>query len=62
MATKLSSAMGDVKVVFKTDLKDADGEPVAGSFDSATNTITLDSQLGLTAHPIMHEASHAVNV
>jgi hypothetical protein len=60
MATKLSSAMGDVKVVFKTDLKDADGEPVAGSFDSATNTITLDSQLGLTAHPIMHEASHAL--
>jgi hypothetical protein len=60
MATKLSSAMGDVKVVFKTDLKDADGEPVAGSFDSTTNTITLDSQLGLTAHPIMHEASHAL--
>ena len=60
MATKLSSAMGDVKVVFKTDLKDAEGEPVAGSFDSVTNTITLDSQLGLTAHPIMHEASHAL--
>ena len=53
MAGKLADVVGDTKVEVVKDLKDA------GSFDPTTNTIKLDSEIGLIPHTLLHEMGHA---
>ena len=53
MANKLAKAVGDTKVEVVKDLKDA------GSFDPKTNTIKLDSEIGMNPHVLLHEMTHA---
>ena len=53
MANKLAKAVGETKVEIVKDLKDA------GSFDPKTNTIKLDSEIGMNPHVLLHEMTHA---
>jgi len=53
MAGKLADVVGDTKVEVVKDLKDA------GSFDPTTNTIKLDSDIGMIPHVLLHEMGHA---
>ena len=59
MANKLAKVVGDTKVEVVKDLKTAAGEPVAGLFDPETNTIKLDSEIGMNPHVLIHEMTHA---
>lgn len=59
MANKLAKAVGETKVEVVKDLKTAAGEPVAGLFDPETNTIKLDSEIGMNPHVLLHEMTHA---
>jgi hypothetical protein len=61
-AVKLEEAVEGINIKFKKNLKDAKGMPVAGVYDADTNTITLDSDVGVTAHPVLHEITHALTV
>ena len=61
-AVKLEEAVEGINIKFKKNLKDAKGMPVAGMYDAGTNTITLDSDVGVTAHPVLHEITHALTV
>ena len=53
------SEKGRTKVEVVKDLKTAAGEPVAGLFDPETNTIKLDSEIGMNPHVLLHEMTHA---
>jgi len=53
------SEKGRTKVEVIKDLKTAAGEPVAGLFDPETNTIKLDSEIGMNPHVLLHEMTHA---
>ena len=53
MANKLAKAVGDTKIEVVKDLKDA------GAFDPKTNTIKLDSEIGMNPHVLLHEMTHA---
>ena len=53
LARKLASVAGDTKVEVVKDLQDA------GSFDPKTNTIRLNSEIGMNPHVLLHEMSHA---
>ena len=53
MANKLAKAVGETKIEVVKDLKDA------GSFDPKTNTIKLDSEIGMNPHVLLHEMTHA---
>ncbi len=53
MAKKLTKAVGETKIEVVKDLKDA------GSFDPKTNTIKLDSEIGMNPHVLLHEMTHA---
>jgi len=53
MANKLAKAVGDTKVEVVKNLKDA------GSFDPKTNTIKIDSEIGMNPHVLLHEMTHA---
>ena len=58
-ATKLVNAVEKTKVEVVDDLVDEAGERVAGLYDPKTDTIQLDSRLGINTHTILHEATHA---
>jgi len=58
MANKLAKVVGETKVEVVKDLKTAAGEPVAGLFDPETNTIKLDSEIGMNPHVLLHEMTH----
>ncbi len=58
-AQRLANVMGTTAVELQEDLKNRDGQPSAGDFDPATNTITLNPKR-LNAHTLLHEAAHAV--
>ena len=51
---------GATKVEIVKDLKNKLGERAAGLFDPKTNTIKLDSELGMNPHVVLHEMTHAV--
>ena len=53
------SERGSTKVEVVENLKTAAGEPVAGLFDPETNTIKLDSEIGMNPHVLLHEMTHA---
>ena len=53
MANKLAKAVGETKIEVVKDLQDA------GSFDPKTNTIKLDSEIGMNPHVLLHEMTHA---
>ena len=53
------SERGSTKVEVVENLKTAEGEPVAGLFDPETNTIKLDSEIGMNPHVLLHEMTHA---
>lgn len=59
IAKKLVGVIGNTKVEVVSGLKNEAGEPVAGLFDPKTNTIKLDSKIGLQTHVLLHEAVHA---
>ena len=53
--------MGKVKVAKVTNnLKDEVGERVAGFFEPKTNTVHVDSEIGINPHTILHETTHAL--
>jgi hypothetical protein len=60
VAKILADYVGTTKVVVESDLRNEMGEPVAGFFDPATNTIKLDSRHAGNVHTILHETTHAV--
>jgi hypothetical protein len=59
IARKLANAIGNTKVKLVTGLKNAEGVSVAGLYDPKTDTITLDADVGMNAHVLLHEAVHA---
>jgi hypothetical protein len=59
VAAKLAGAIGKTKVKLVTGLKNAEGNPVAGLYDPKTDTITLDAEVGLNSHVLLHESVHA---
>jgi len=58
-ATKLMNAVEKTKVEVVDNLTDAAGNRIAGLYDPKTDTIQLDSRLGINTHTILHEATHA---
>lgn len=54
VATALAKNVRDTKVT----IGKMEGD-VVGTFDPVTNTITLDSSKGVTAHTLLHEMTHA---
>ena len=58
-ARKLADVMGTTTVKVERNLTTAAGKRVPGLFDPKTNTITLDAETGMDAHPLLHEATHA---
>ena len=60
IAAKLSDKLGDTKVEIVTNLKNEAGKRTAGLFDPKTNTIKLDSELGINTHTLLHETTHAL--
>jgi len=60
VANKLAGYTGDTKIqLVSGGLKDPQGNVAAGVFYPATNTIAIDSNLGMNAHTILHEVLHA---
>lgn len=61
ISKKFAALAGDTKVEIVKDLKDPrDQRPLAGLFDPKTNTIKLDSVVGLNEHTLVHEMAHAL--
>ena len=59
LAGALAKVAGDTKVQVRQFVADESGNPVAGMFDPATNTITLNAETGINSHTILHEMTHA---
>ena len=59
LALALLKAGVNPKVRVVKNLKNEEGVAVAGLYDPRTNTITLDSVNGMTAHTLIHETGHA---
>jgi hypothetical protein len=59
VAGKLANIAGDTKLEIVEDLKDAQGNPVAGLFDPETNTVKIDKDTGTNTHVLLHETTHA---
>jgi hypothetical protein len=51
--------VGTTKIEIVDDLKLDSGGMVAGLFDPRTNTVKLDSKIGINIHTLFHELSHA---
>ncbi len=59
LARTLLNAAVNPKVVVVKNLKNEEGNAVAGLYDPRTNTIRLDSVTGMSAHTLIHETGHA---
>jgi hypothetical protein len=59
VAKVLAPLMKGVKVELVEDLKNAQGRPLAGSYDYTTNTIRLNVDKYMSPHALLHEATHA---
>ena len=46
-------------MLFRSNLKTSEGRPLAGEYDTKTNTIRLDATEGANTHALLHEATHA---
>lgn len=55
IAERLADNIGSTKVVFDGALS----KDIAGQFDPKTNTITLNPNVELSAHTVLHESTHA---
>ena len=55
-----SLELSNTKVEVVNNLKDEAGVHVAGLFNPKTNTIQLDSKLGMNSHSAIHETTHAL--
>jgi hypothetical protein len=52
--------LGNTKIVMASNVVSESGEPVAGLYDPKTDTITLNQDVDLSNHVLLHEAMHAV--
>lgn len=60
LAATLAKNIGTTKLQVKDVVTNSDGQAVAGVYDPATNTITIDAAIGDNAHTLLHEMVHAV--
>jgi len=60
VASAISKGLGNTKVVVASNVVSESGEPVAGLYDPKTDTITLNQDVDLSNHVLLHEAMHAV--
>jgi len=60
VATAIEQGLDNTKVVMVSGLTNAEGKTVAGQYDPATDTITLNQDADLKNHVLLHEAMHAV--
>jgi len=60
VAAAISKGLGNTKVVMASNVVSESGEPVAGLYDPKTDTITLNQDVDLSNHVLLHEAMHAV--
>ena len=55
----LAKAIRGVNLTTVAELNDSKGNPLAGVYDKATNTILINTSVPLSTHTILHEATHA---
>lgn len=55
----LAKAIRGVNLTTVAELNDSKGNPLAGVYDRATNTILINTSVPLSTHTILHEATHA---
>lgn len=60
VATAIQQGLGNTKVVMASNVVNAEGKAVAGLYDPKTDTITLNKDVDLKNHVLLHEAMHAV--
>lgn len=60
MSSRVADYIGDTKVQLQDSVTNEAGKPVAGRFDPATNTIYMNTSMGMSSHTLLHEAVHAV--
>jgi muramidase (phage lysozyme) len=60
VARQLAKNLRGTNVKVSLGLTDANGKPVPGYYDPATNTVHLDATDGLNSHTLIHESGHAV--
>jgi len=58
-AQRLSEVIGDTKIKFVKNLKNASGQSVAGRYDPKTDTISINSDMAVDLHTLLHEVTHA---
>jgi hypothetical protein len=60
VAKAISKGLGNTKIVMASKVVNDSGEPVSGLYDPTTDTITLNQDVDLSNHVLLHEATHAV--
>ena len=60
VATAIEKGLGNTKVVVSSGVVNAEGKAVAGLYDPKTDTITLNQDIPLKNHVLLHESMHAV--
>ena len=60
VAKAISKGLGNTKIVMASKVVSESGEPVSGLYDPTTDTITLNQDVDLSNHVLLHEAMHAV--
>ena len=60
VAKAISKGLGNTKIVMASKVVSESGEPVAGLYAPKTDTITLNQDVDLSNHVLLHEAMHAV--
>ncbi|MDF1853694.1 MAG: PLxRFG domain-containing protein [Verrucomicrobiales bacterium] len=60
VATAIEKGLGNTKVVMASGVVNAEGKTVAGLYDPKTDTITLNQDIPLKNHVLLHESMHAV--
>ena len=60
VATAIEQGLGNTKVVMASNVVNPEGKTVAGLYDPKTDTITLNQDVDLKNHVLLHESMHAV--
>jgi len=60
VAAAVEKGLGNTKIVMGRGLVNSKGESVAGLYDPKTDTITLNQDVTLRNHVLLHESMHAV--
>ena len=55
----VDSVFSGTQVEIVENLETSAGQPVAGLFSPETNTVKIDSDVGMTPHVLLHEVAHA---